>query len=200
MKKYTNEDWQNDHNFNAQPGQEIEESIYWEMYEVMPPLSLPRRTETAGYSDGFMVSEPYDTDETGQLRYSAFGKHHDKFYFIGYFTTQNKTPYTEILKLRKMLKQAGIPHKFKDNSVRCVSESENTLELTIYQILYPDENKRVISVVEGNGTYGGGADKLEIMGLLTPKEEKEDSVLGGLTAEEVFKRIEKHYKEKVCLK
>ena len=33
------------------------------------------------------------------------------------------------------------------------------------------------------------------MGLLTKKESKGDSVLGYLTAEEVFKRIKKHLKK-----
>ena len=44
----------------------------------------------------------------------------------------------------------------------------------------------------GTALLGGGKKC-----LLTKKEEQNDSVLGFLTAENVFKRIEKHYKESV---
>lgn len=84
---YTQHDWENDRIFNAAPGQEIEESIYEEMFNCMPPYSLPNNEETAGYMAGFLVSEPYDFDPaTGRARYSAFGWRDGKFYFIGYLT------------------------------------------------------------------------------------------------------------------
>lgn len=64
--------------------------------------------------------------------------------------------------------------------------------------LYPilEEEKRVISIIQGYGTYGSNVDLLEIMGLLTEEEEKEGSVVGYLSAENVFDRIEKYYKNK----
>jgi len=42
------------------------------------------------------------------------------------------------------------------------------------------------------GTFGSQEDKIEIMGLLTDEEAEHDSVLGYLTAEEVFERIKKY--------
>lgn len=48
-----------------------------------------------------------------------------------------------------------------------------------------------VARVEG----GMSMDKLEIMGLLAPEEKKTDSVLGYLSAEEVFSRINRHWKE-----
>lgn len=62
-----------------------------------------------------------------------------------------------------------------------------------YQICYPNNAERQCSVIEHYISYGNEDDLLEIMGLLTPEEEKYDRVKGYLTAEEVFKRIKEHY-------
>lgn len=93
--------------------------------------------------------------------------------------------YTEILKLDKMLNEAKIPH---------------TLDRWMdgWQVCYPVEdyeNGRVMDAIEHCGSYGHEKDLLEIMGLLTPEEEKDDSVKGWLTAEDVFERIKKHYEQ-----
>lgn len=90
--------------------------------------------------------------------------------------------YTEIISLRGMLKKAKIPHYFRD-------------AFDGYQICYPDEQHMVCSVIEHFGSYGSIKDLLEIMGLLTPEEEEIDKVKGWLSAEEVFKRIERHHKK-----
>lgn len=82
---YTRFDWRNDRNFKAAPGQEIEESIYDQMLNCMPPHRLPRNEQTEDYIAGFLVGEPYDFDpETGRTRYAAFGRRNGKYYFIGY--------------------------------------------------------------------------------------------------------------------
>ena len=91
--------------------------------------------------------------------------------------------YKEILALDKMLTDANISHsldRYFDG----------------WQIIYPEDGeKRVMDAIEHFGSYGNEADKLEIMGLLTPEEEEEelDCVLGHLTAQEVFDRINAHY-------
>ncbi len=82
---YTHIDWRNDRAFGAAPGQEIEEHIYNEMLNCMPPHRLPHNELTAEYSAGFLMGEPYDSDpETGRARYAAFGRKNGKYYFIGY--------------------------------------------------------------------------------------------------------------------
>lgn len=90
--------------------------------------------------------------------------------------------YQEILKLDRMLNEAGIPH---------------TLDRIFdgWQICYPTryEPGLVMDAVEHDWSYGNACDEIEIMGLLTPDEEKRDTVLGYLTAEEVFKRVKKHH-------
>ena len=75
------------------------------------------------------------------------------------------------------------------NDFREVMEHYNT-----YKVF--DNEKRIISIVQGYGTYGEEDDLLEIMGLLTEEEEKIDSVTGYLTAEDVFNRIVKYFKNK----
>lgn len=123
--------------------------------------------------------------------------------------------YTEIFKLKEMLELAEIPYLFIDKykEEKILMNKNNYLKmLEHYQILiyddirdmmhegelYPilDEEKRVISIIQGYGTYGSNVDLLEIMGLLTEEEEKEGSVVGYLSAENVFDRIEKYYKNK----
>lgn len=68
-----------------------------------------------------------------------------------------------------------------------------------YQIGYPilpPNVDHICSVIETDHSYGHDEDLLEIMGLLTDEEYEEDSVLGHLTAEEVFNRIKAHYNAK----
>ena len=99
----------------------------------------------------------------------------------GKYITDNR--YQEILRLDAMLTEKQIPHtcqKFMDG----------------WQVIYPqDGKKRVMDAIEHFGSYGNEQDKLEIMGLLTPEEKKNDTVLGYLSAEEVFSRIDRHWKE-----
>lgn len=98
----------------------------------------------------------------------------------GNYVTDSR--YREILKLDAMLAERQIPHtcnKFMDG----------------WQVVYPEGGeKRIMDAIEHFGSYGNEQDLLEIMGLLTPEEEKCDSVLGHLTAEEVFARIERHWR------
>lgn len=101
----------------------------------------------------------------------------------GQYKTDSR--YTEILKLDELLNKANIPHilhKMLDG----------------FQILYPQCTERcncVMDAIEHCGSYGSEKNLLEIQGLLTEEEQRNDSVLGCLTAEEVFKRIENHWKE-----
>lgn len=97
----------------------------------------------------------------------------------GYFTNPK---YQEIIKLDKMLTEAGIPHTFDKM-------------FDGWQICYPNKHPEsiVMDAIEHYGSYGKDNDRLEIMGLLTPEEEEHDYVAGHLTAEQVFERIRSHY-------
>ncbi len=92
--------------------------------------------------------------------------------------------WTEIYKLKDMLEREGIPFDWSKGD-------------RIVQIEYPNgkrgRNGRVLSAIQGQGTFGGNQDLIEINGLLTEEEKKRNSVVGFLTAEEVYSRIDKHY-------
>ena len=94
-----------------------------------------------------------------------------------------KADYQEILRLQKMLEENHIPHvisRWMDGWMVC------------YPVARPSE-ECVIDAIENSHSYGYSEDLIEIMGLLTPEEEECDSVVGHLTAENVFERIKKHW-------
>lgn len=104
--------------------------------------------------------------------------------------------YTEFDKLVKMLDDAKIPYGRNDEDPNH-DYYKRTGTAPIKRIRYGkvpgNENDCICSVICGYGTYGGDEGLLEIMGLLTPSEEEQDSVAGYLSAEDVFNRIKNHY-------
>lgn len=110
----------------------------------------------------------------------------------------------EIHKLHEMLTEAGIEHEFRERAESDVKHiyEKHGIDMGYQVIVYYPDGERMISAIEGWGTYGYGGwdhgtmgttekdgDLIEIMGLLTPEEQEYDSVVGYLTAEEVFRRI-----------
>lgn len=115
----------------------------------------------------------------------------------------------EIERLHEMLTDAGIEHEWRDRTPpgydRMLRENPRLFDERNWGwqvIVYKENGDRLVSAVEGWGTYGYGnathgidgsdetdGDLIEIMGLLTPDEEECDIVVGYLTAEEVFRRI-----------
>lgn len=96
---------------------------------------------------------------------------------------ETKSCYKEILKLERLLKEAGVP---------CILNSM----FDGYQLLIPDKDAGkdcLCDAIQHFGSYGHDEDLLEIMGGLTEDENEDDSVLGYLTAEEVFKRFKYCY-------
>lgn len=105
-----------------------------------------------------------------------------------------KVNYKEIFKLKVMLDKENIPYEFLDRSYT----EKYTLKYPFYQIIVydpqdTDKEYRIISVIQGHGSYGESQDLLEIQGCLTIEESKYDSVAGYLDARNVFKRIKKEY-------
>lgn len=106
-----------------------------------------------------------------------------------------ETQFEEIRKLDHLLIEADIPHKFVSH-------------MGGYQITYFGTNDApknepgvirgsgvgaVCSAIENSFSYGHENDRIEISGLLTDEELQNDSVVGNLTAEDVFERIQKHW-------
>lgn len=110
--------------------------------------------------------------------------------------------YNEIHRLHEMLTAAEIEHEWLDRNgvfdpggIAAKHFREKGLEPIDwgYQIVvYRPDGEQLVSAIEGYGTYGERADRIEIMGL-TSKEE--DEVVGWLTAEQVFARI-RHWRER----
>lgn len=92
--------------------------------------------------------------------------------------------YKEIFKLRDMLDNAGIPYMFENGFMNGGA------------LAYPNRENIVCSAIEHDGSYGRQVDKIEIMGLLTDEESEYDSVLGHLSADEVFRRIKNHWESR----
>lgn len=115
----------------------------------------------------------------------------------------NNTCYKEIFKLKNMLEKEGIDFHFHDRSslytdfefYQIIIYKKNIEEYAQLTGVEKEEAIRLVSAIEGSGTYGSEDDLLEIMGLLTEEEKKEDTVVGWLTAENVFNRIMKAIKE-----
>ena len=94
----------------------------------------------------------------------------------------------EIERLDAMLKKAGIPFERND----AVNEEPSFGDRYMRRIAYPSKDNRVCSAIQGYGSYGEKQNRIEILGILT-KEGGAGDVEGGLTAEDVFERIRKHW-------
>lgn len=101
--------------------------------------------------------------------------------------------YNEILKLNTMLDNAKIPHTMRRLYdgwqviyAPCCGGRKN----------YYNPDFWVADAIENRYSYGAKDDLLELAGrLLTGEELKRDSVVGWLTANDVFQRISKHWEE-----
>lgn len=102
--------------------------------------------------------------------------------------------HTEIFKLKELLEDAHIPFEFTDEGFDWGDGNAFEKYHIEYPCSYKESQDRVCSVIQGWGTYGAEDNLLEIMGLLTPEEEKNNCVCGWLTAQDVFERIQNHYK------
>lgn len=85
--------------------------------------------------------------------------------------------------LRNRLDEASIPY-------------ENMDRYGMSHIHYPSDNHFICSAIWGEGSYGYENGLIEIMGLLTPKEEEYDNVVGDLTVDEVFNRIKNDWEKR----
>ena len=93
--------------------------------------------------------------------------------------------YKEIFRFKEMLKETNI--RFEWNVY-------NFMGGRGYQIIiYSKDGTYLCDCIENFRSYGNKEDKLEIVGGLTEEERADGSVLGWLTAEEVFKRFKYCY-------
>lgn len=104
--------------------------------------------------------------------------------------------YDEFNKLCKMLDDAKIPYERDDDDPNhdfYVRMRPDVLPMRRIKYYGKNEHACVCSIIYGYGSYGVEKGLLEISGLLTPEEEEFDSVMGYLTADDVFSRIKEHW-------
>lgn len=101
--------------------------------------------------------------------------------------------YTEILKLKDMLEKANIPFEFTDDLFGVIDDETLWVPKSGYYPAYQIRIGNLCDAIEHCMSYGNEQDLIEIRGGLTAKEQLDGSVLGGLTAEEVFKRFKYCY-------
>ena len=113
--------------------------------------------------------------------------------------------YKEIFRIKKMLEEANIPFEFTDDlfHIKDIVLKDTASNIIYFRRYYPSyqiiiykngaKEERICDVIQHCGSYGNRQDLLEIMGGLTEEEQGNDSVLGYLTAEEVFKRFKQCY-------
>lgn len=77
MEVYTMEQWAKDGTFKAKPGQFVEESIYWQMLNCVPPRSCSRDYMQVGEADG-------TCPKTGRDTYATFARENGMWKFVGY--------------------------------------------------------------------------------------------------------------------
>lgn len=112
-----------------------------------------------------------------------------------------ESKYKEIVKLHDMLSEAGIEHEWNDRNelfdpggIGATAFRRHGLEQIDWGwqiVVYRPDGETLVSAIEGYGTYGERADRIEIMGLTS---EEEGEVCGWLTATQVFARI-RHWRE-----
>lgn len=90
----------------------------------------------------------------------------------------------ELLKLIKLLAKANIPFEIFPFTIGDYN--------TTYQVCYPNKQDCICDAICHKYSYGYEQGLLEIMGL---GKLPEDDVEGWLTAEEVFKRIQKDFQK-----
>ena len=88
---YTTKDWDRDGDLNPQLFQEVEQSIYTEMFNALPPYRLEYTTQqiledqiNTKLVGTFCAGEAETVDDDGNNLYMAFGKTTDgKCYYLG---------------------------------------------------------------------------------------------------------------------
>ena len=81
VKMKTKKQWDDSkQNFKqfVNPGDQIDSELFYYFLEVLPPAAM--------LSGGFLVGEPYNTDENGNFQYDCFYEMDRKYFYKGLIT------------------------------------------------------------------------------------------------------------------
>ena len=160
---YTMEQWAKDGTFKAKPGQFVEESIYWQMLNCVPPRSCSRGYMQVGEADG-------TCPKTGRDTYATFARENGMWKFVGYLPFGEGRP-----RLKDFSDLVFEPHPIglKDHT----------------QAKMTFDNGYGVSVICGTLFYSNGVDTYEVAVLkdkhVCCSTSVADDVLPRLSKEEV---------------
>ena len=91
MEVYTMNKWNTDGEFKAKQFQEVDDKVYEEMFDVMPPYSLNSADEVSlehqlntELTEAFCMGEDHTYDADGHPLYLSFGRTSSgKYYYLG---------------------------------------------------------------------------------------------------------------------
>ena len=170
---YTMQQWAADKMFSAQPGQFVEDAVYYQLLDSVPPRS--------DGSDYMQVGEAYGTcPKTGKNTYTTFVKENGMWKFIG------NVPYGE---------GRPQPKTFHDLEFKPHPISEVEEKPTHFQAVMHFPNGYGVSVVLGTMFYSNGVDTYEVAILKKGRIDFEYNVIGDVyprrTADEVTEIMSK---------
>ena len=151
-KIYTSTQWAADGSFKAEPGQEIDESIYNDLFNVLPPLPLPNTAAEEALTKleipvhaGFMMGEPHSHDKEGAL-YLAFGRNDygkgTRYFYLGLYHKQ-KYPSGEFYVMECMnafIDGYLLPVSDFKNQEEAIQEAAN-YEATLYRVKFENGHR-----------------------------------------------------------
>lgn len=152
MGIYTAEQWNKDGSFAALPGQEIEESIYNDLFNVLPPLDLPiaaaqdaQERYNIPVHAGFMMGEPHSHDKEGAL-YLAFGRNNygkgTHYFYLGlHHKPKRRTGEFYVMEcMNAFIDGYLIPVSDFKNQEEAIQEAAN-YEATLYRVKFENGHR-----------------------------------------------------------
>lgn len=155
---YTMQEWQNDRQFRAVPGQEITGEVYEQMYNTMPPKSIPQEKARQALTDykipvhaGFLMGEPHSTDRDGKPLYLAFGMNDygkgKRYYYLGlsrpYKVLHGQYYYFDCM--NAFVNDGLFPAAEFENDAEAISKAAD-YEATLYKLEY-NSGERISTAV-----------------------------------------------------
>lgn len=116
---------------------------------------------------------------------------------LGMIKTDKEEHYEEIKKLDTLLTEANIPHDFHpaQGGFQITYYGKNGKPKAEPGVIRGAGVGAICSAIETPFSYGHENDTIEISGLMTEEERRrqQDTVMGNLSAEDVFERIRKDW-------
>lgn len=162
---YTMQDWRNDKSLKVQIGQYIDEEVFEQLLDSIPPITYSRGV--------FQPGEAYDHNiETGEPLYQTFVKNNDLYQYVG-LCQQGKTTDESKFSMGNYYRNNNMQeniNKMEKNTIKLTeSDLQNIIKESVNQILREKEENLEEGLWDTTksfmGQYGKrGAQKAQQMG------------------------------------